>query len=77
MVEKKKKGLCVLEGGLETGSGFYLISADRIIPWAFQKYTTGGTEETLFSVKFIQACKRVCGCEVHTVCTLVMYVELA
>lgn len=34
---------------------FNLIAADRLIHRAFLKYTTGGTELTLFSVKFIQA----------------------
>lgn len=55
----------VLDGGLGTGNRFYLILADRVIVWAFLKYTTGGTELTLFSVKFIQdLCvrQRLCTC---------------
>lgn len=40
---------------------FYLISVDRLIHWAFLKYTTGGTELTLFFVKFIQGLG-VCVC---------------
>lgn len=68
----------VLDGALGTGDRFYLISADRLIHWAFLKYTTGGTELTLFSVKFIQRL-RVCVCEAKTVYmyTLVMCVKPA
>lgn len=56
----KKVSFFIFNGRLETGSSFYLISADGLIHWAFLKYTTGGTELTLFFVKFIQACVCVC-----------------
>lgn len=57
----KKSFIYVSDGGLGTGNVFYLIPADRLIHWAFLKYTTGGTELTLFFVKFIQG-QCVCMC---------------
>lgn len=48
------------------GKSFYLISADRLIHGAFLKYTTGGTELTVFFVKFIQGLC-VCVCEPKSV----------